>query len=144
MKRLFLLLALLPLCLPLAAQSAAQTESLSLSLLPALVLDHDPSTAISAQSALFAYHVYKGSVAQALPQIDFTTSYTLGYIPLLHNLVQIATFPYFADETTNDQGNHLLNTKLSISQILPTAGSLFLSLEDAMTVDSFRDRKSVV
>jgi outer membrane protein TolC len=144
MKRFSALFALALLGVPLFAQNAGGPTALALSSLPSMVLDHDAGAAISAQNALFAYHVYQGSLAQALPQVDFSTNYSLGYKPSIENLYETFNpdlpFPrsfIIANETTNDLGNHQLTAKLSLNQILPTGGSLFLALENIMTMATF-------
>ncbi|MGA2975954.1 MAG: TolC family protein [Spirochaetia bacterium] len=120
------------------AEGEASAQEIALSSLPGLVLNHDTTAAISTQTTLFALHTYKGALAQALPQIDFTTSYSLDFTPSLTSEVTSFTtsYPYIvaADEEATDQGTHLIGAKLSVSQLLPTAGSLFLSLEDSLTM----------
>ncbi len=95
--------------------------------LPGLVLQHDTTAALSAQSALFAFHTWQGTLARALPQIDLSTSWSLAYTPDI--------VPAAGIELT-DQGTHLIGTKLTVSQLLPTAGSLLLNLENTMTVST--------
>jgi outer membrane protein TolC len=122
------------------AEAGGDPRRLQLAELPGLVLGHDTGAAISAQSTLLALHTYQGTVAEALPQIDFSTSYTLGYTPWIQSQSYYFTsslpFINVYDLTTTDQANHQLSAKLSVSQLLPTAGSLYMSLEDLMTVDT--------
>ena len=106
-------------------------EKLALDALPALVLQHDTTAALSAQTTLFALHTYQGTVARALPQIDLSTSYSLGYTPSLKT--QVNPSP---PVSLTDYGTHSLDTRLTLSQLLPTAGSLLLNLEDTMTVST--------
>ncbi len=107
---------------------------------PALVLGHDTDAAISAQTTQFALHAYNGTLAQALPQIDLSSTYSLGYTPLFESesISLGGPPPGFAilDTRNQEQGSHLLDTKLSLSQLLPTAGSLFFSLENTMSVSA--------
>jgi outer membrane protein TolC len=128
------------LALPAAfADDAPAPRQLTLDALPGLVLGHDTGSAISAQTTLFALHTYQGTIAQALPQVDFNTSYSLLFTPLTESQsINLAGPPPFGigidDTKTQDQGTHLLDTKISLSQLLPTAGNLFLSLADTMTI----------
>ena len=117
---------------------AAQAESLDIAGLPRLILANDPAAGASTQTTVFAWHTYKGTLADALPKIDLSTAYSLGYTPLIHSqTIELFPFPPAQqDVETSDQGTHVLSTKLSVSQILPTAGSLLLSLENAMTVNT--------
>jgi outer membrane protein TolC len=142
MKRYLGILLLALVTLPAVfADDTAAPQTLTLDALPSLVLGHDTGAAISADTTQFALHTYQGTIAQAYPQIDLSTNYSLGYTPLYES--QSINFggppPFYiaTDDTKNqDQGNHLLNTKLSLSQLLPTAGNLFLSLEDAMSIST--------
>ncbi len=140
MKRTLVICLAAALSLPaLFADGAAAPQTLSLDDLPGLVIGHDTGAAISAQDTLFALHTYKGTVAQALPQIDFSSNYSLAYTPLFESesINFGSQYPFgfgTADTKTQDQANHLLDAKLSLSQLLPTAGNLFFSLEDAMTI----------
>ncbi len=123
----------------LMAAATLEADRLTLDALPALVLGHDPQAAISEQTLKVALHTYQGNLSQTLPQIDLSTSYSLGFAPTIEE--QTITFaPPFSvqilDQNLNNEGSHNLNAKLSVSQILPTAGSLFLSLEDTMTADT--------
>ncbi len=119
----------------LAFRAGAQAQ-ITLGDIPALVLKNDTAAAISAQTTLFALHTYQGTVARALPQVDLSTSYSLGYTPSVVTQVTVPTFPYFEDFSYTDYGAHSLDTKLTVSQLLPTAGSLFLTLEDTMSVNT--------
>jgi len=122
---------------------SAAADTLALVDVPGLVLAHDTTTALSAQSTLFALHTYQGTLAQALPQIDLTTSYSLGYTPLTESsgivLDPLATpFPFSVQDTkTTDQSTNGLGAKLSLSQLLPTGGNLALGLEDTMSLSAF-------
>ncbi len=141
MKRVLLTCIAAALALPaLFADDAATPQTLSLGDLPALVLGHDTGAAISAQTTQFALHTYRGAIAQALPQIDFTSNYSLAYTPLYESeSISLGVPPYgfgIDDTKTQDQGNHFLDTKLSLSQLLPTAGNLFFSLENSMTISA--------
>ena len=136
----FFLLAIL--AIPAAFADDPAPPKLTLDALPGLVLGHDTGAAISAQTTQFALHTYQGTIAQALPQIDFSTTYSLAYTPLFESQsINFAGPPPFGiginDTKTQDQGNHLLDTKLSLSQLLPTAGNLFLSLENTMSIGTF-------
>src|SRR5690348_8815517 len=108
----------------LASGAWAQAR-ISLDEIPALVLKNDTTAAVSAQMTLFALHSYQGTVARALPQVDLSASYSLGYTPSAETQSLVLTpIPGEVTTTTSDYGNHSLNTKLTLSQLLPTAGSL--------------------
>ncbi|HET6484984.1 MAG TPA: TolC family protein, partial [Spirochaetia bacterium] len=124
----------------LMAAATLEADRLTLDALPALVLGHDPQAAISEQTLKVALHTYQGNLSQTLPQIDLSTTYSLGFTPSQESQSTTFTtlFPYLqvADETFTNMGNHALNAKLSVSQILPTAGSLFLSLENTTSAST--------
>jgi outer membrane protein TolC len=113
---------------------------LTLPEVPALVLGHDTNAAISAQTTRMALHSYQGTIAQALPQIDFTTNYTLGFTPEQQSQQYsfIGGPPFFLPQSVDvtNQGNHTLGARLSLSQILPTAGTLSFSLGNTMTAST--------
>jgi outer membrane protein TolC len=134
----FLLVSFTSMLLAAAAAlpPAAQAETLDIAGLPRLILANDPAAGASTQTTALAWHTYKATLADALPKIDFSTGYSLGYTPFIHT--QTIDLPTLSqpDMETSDQGTHVLSSKLSVSQILPTAGSLLLSLEDAMAVNT--------
>jgi outer membrane protein TolC len=137
-KRFLPVLFTLMLLAAAALPPAAQADTLDIAGLPRLILANDPSAGASTQTTAFAWHTYKGTLADALPKVDLSTAYSLGYTPLIQSQT-IELFPLpptQQDVATSDQGTHVLSTKLSVQQILPTAGSLLLSLEDAMTVNT--------
>ena len=116
-------------------------ETLTLRGLPALVLDKDPTVNTTQQSALLAYQTYQGTLAQALPQINFVNQYGLDYIPTYQDVVTSYTNPVSHTTssiiaTINNEMNHSLNSYLSLSQILPTAGTLSLRLSNTLTASS--------
>jgi hypothetical protein len=119
----------------LACRAGAQAQ-ITLGEIPALVLKNDTTAAISTQMTLFAMHTYQGTVARALPQIDLSTSYSLGFTPSLETQVTIPAPPFSENLSYTDYGTHSLDTKLTLSQLLPTAGSLLLTLENAMSVST--------
>jgi outer membrane protein TolC len=141
MKRFFTLLVFLVTVLQLYPQEA----ELSLRGLAALVLAKDPNVSSSEQSALLALHSYKGTVAQALPQIDFTGSYSLGYTPYVESEMAVATptFSETVDLQAYDQATHSVGAKLSLSQLLPTGGSAFLNLENLMTAETLSSLNTI-
>ncbi len=134
MKRIIMMASVL-FCLSVLS---GQENSLSLADLPALVLAKDSAFGTAEQSALYALHGYKSSIARALPQIDFGNQYGLGYIPVLESQ---QTFPPGSptkiDTTINDQATHTLKSTLSVSQMLPTAGNLSLALGNTMEVSDY-------
>jgi outer membrane protein TolC len=139
MKRFLLVpFAFMLLAMAAALPPSARAESLGIAGLPRLILSNDPAAGASTQTTAFAWHTYKGTLADALPKIDLSTAYSLGYTPQIHSqTIELFPFPPVQQEVeTSDQGTKVLSTKLSVSQILPTAGSLLLSLEDAMTVNT--------
>lgn len=132
MRRAPIVLALLLASFPLIAQSAGIT----LWDIPSLVTAKDLSIDISAQSARMAYNQYRSTLAQGMPQINLTPSYdvqyaagpTQGYSTFNNSLTQ---------QITNDQATQNVGASLSVSQLLPTAGSLSLSLGHTLTADSY-------
>jgi outer membrane protein TolC len=129
-----MVLALLALCLAGPGPVGAQ-DRLTLDMIPSLVLRHDTGAAISAQTTLFSLHSYQGAVAKAFPQLDLSASYSLGYTASLDTQVSNpAPPPLLQNLTYTDYGVHSLDTKLTLSQLLPTAGSLLLTLENVTGV----------
>jgi outer membrane protein TolC len=102
---------------------------LALADLPDLVLASDAGAVTAAQSVQAAYHTYRGTLAGALPQVDLSTGYSLGYTPSV-----TVTDPVTAEVT--DYAQHGATTRVSVSQLLPTAGTLLVSVEDALSVES--------
>ncbi len=144
MKRLAL-----PLFLLFAASSLfCQEKPLALRDLPSLVLAKDPVVSSAEQSALLAYHTYQGTLSQALPQLDLSTSYSLDYLPsqVSQSFISLPIAPYYAIQsvTTNDQGTHNLGAKVSLSQLLPTAGTASLSLSNQTSIDSFGSQATTI
>jgi outer membrane protein TolC len=117
---------------------SGQENTLSLRDLPALVLAKDPAFGTAEQSALYALHNYRGSIGQALPQINLVNQYDLDYIPRIETQ---QTFPLgtanVIDTTINDKASHGLTTTLSVSQMLPTAGNLSLGVGNTMKVSDY-------
>jgi outer membrane protein TolC len=109
----------------LPVQGAA--EPLSIADLPDLVLASDPGAVTSAQSVQAAYHAYRGALADALPQVDLSTGYSVFFTPE-------TTITEPVELSVTDYARHGATAKASASQILPTAGSLLVSLEDALSV----------
>jgi outer membrane protein TolC len=144
MHRAVPILALLLPAFSVSAQTTAAAPplpaGLTLSELPALVLSHDTNAAVSAQTTRLALHAYQGSIAQALPQIDLVTNYSLEFTPDQQSQQYsfTASPPFFLPQTlaVNNRGNHSLGARLSLSQILPTAGSLSFSLGNTMTAST--------
>ncbi len=108
----------------LAALPRAAAAPLTLADLPALVLANDASAVSAARSVDAAYHGYRGTLADALPQVDLSTGYALGYTPS----TTIAGGAY------EDYATHAATTRVTLSQLLPTAGSLVVALEDTLGV----------
>jgi outer membrane protein TolC len=127
--------------LPPAA--SAEDAPLTLAELPALVLGHDTAAAISAQTTLLAKHTYQGTIAQAMPQVDLTPTYSLAYTPDQKSQIASPPAPSVDVERTG-AGTNLLGAKLSVTQLLPTAGSLMLTLENTTTVSAVASQSSTV
>jgi outer membrane protein TolC len=125
------------------AAASAQSAPLTLAELPALVLGHDTASAISAQTTLLARHVYQGTIAQAMPQVDLSSTYSLAYTPDQKSWIASPPSPS-VDVQRTDAGTNLLGAKLSVSQLLPTAGSLLLGLENTTTVSTVGSQSSTV
>jgi outer membrane protein TolC len=104
------------------------TEPLALADLPDLVLASDTGAVTAAQSVRAAYHVYRGTLAGALPQVDLSTGYSLYYTPAVTRTDPIVDL--------TDYTRHGATAKVTASQLLPTAGSLLLSVEDSLSVES--------
>jgi outer membrane protein TolC len=100
------------------------------------VLDQDPRVRASAEATRLAYATYHQAVADALPQVRFSSSYSLDLVPdwTGETLVLEPPLPYYEQQQAINQGSHSLNTRLSVSQLLPTSGTLSLSLENTMSV----------
>jgi outer membrane protein TolC len=107
----------------------AGTAPLALADLPDLVLASDAGAVTAARSVEAAYHAYRGTVADAMPQVDLSTGYSLGYTPSV-----TVTDPVTAEIT--DYAKHGATARLSVSQLLPTAGNLVVSVEDALGAES--------
>jgi outer membrane protein TolC len=100
---------------------------LSIADLPDLVLASDAGAVTAAQSVQAAYHAYRGTLADALPQVDLSTGYSLFFTPE-------TTITEPVDISVTDYARHGATAKVSASQLLPTAGTLLVSLEDALAV----------
>jgi outer membrane protein TolC len=108
----------------LAALPRAAAAPLSLADLPALVLANDAAAVSAARSVEAAYHGYRGTLADALPQLDLSTGYSLGYTPSTT----------IGGGTYEDYGTQAATTRVTLSQLLPTAGNLVVTLEDTLAV----------
>jgi outer membrane protein TolC len=108
--------------------SPVGAEPLAFADLPDLVLASDTGAVTAAQSVQAAYHTYRGTVAGALPQVDFSTGYSLYYTPAV-------TMTDPAVDLT-DYAKQGATARLAVSQLLPTAGSLLVAVEDALSVES--------
>jgi outer membrane protein TolC len=117
----------------LAALPRATAAPLSLADLPALVLANDASAVSAARSVEAAYHGYRGTLADALPQIDLSTGYTLAYAP-----AETVTGPPTVE--ISDYALQGATARVSASQLLPTGGNLVLALEDALSVTTIGSR----
>ncbi len=132
MRRAPIVLALLLASFPLVGQAAGIT----LWDLPALVTARDLSIDISAQSERMAYNQYRSTLAQGLPQINLTPSYGVQYAAGPTQGYTTDANNNLTQQIVNDQASQNLGASLSVSQLLPTAGSLSLSLGHTMTADS--------
>lgn len=113
-----------------AGTAPCGAAALALADLPDLVLASDAAAVTAAQSVRAAYHAYRGTLADALPQVNLSTGYSLYYTP------EITTGTPPAAVTSEDYARHSATAKVSASQLLPTAGSLLVSLEDSLGVSS--------
>ena len=111
-------------------------EPLTVEALAERILSADSTVAIAEQSLRAAMSGYRGIVAQALPQISAGSGYALQYTPEVTSIAQQTTPPYFIMEEYRDKGSQYITTSLSLSQILPTGGSLSLSAENKMDVQT--------
>ncbi len=108
----------------LVALPRATAAPLALADLPALVLANDAAAVSAARSVEAAYHGYRGTLADALPQIDLSTGYSLYATPA--GTLGVAEVKDYAD--------HRASARLSATQLLPTAGTLAVTLEDSLDV----------
>ncbi len=99
---------------------------LALADLPDLVLASDAGAVTAEQSVQAAYHAYRGSLAEALPQVDLSAGYSLGYAPS----VTMTTIDL------TDYAMHGATARVTASQLLPTAGSVVVTVEDALSVEA--------
>lgn len=113
-----------------AGQAPAGAVPLALADLPDLVLASDAAAVTAAQSVLAAYHAYRGMLADALPQVNLFTGYSVYYTP------EITTGAPPAAVTSTDYAQQGVTARVSASQLLPTAGSLLVTLEDTLGVSS--------
>jgi outer membrane protein TolC len=94
-----------------------------------------------------AYNQYRSTLAQGLPQINFTPGYRLQYTPEQElSTYSITTTPPFisvVDQTSKDQSTHNISAGLSITQLLPTAGNLTLSLNQVTSAYTYRSQDLV-
>jgi len=85
--------------------------------------------------------------SQSLPQLDLRPGYNLYYTPSQQTqpFVLTTTPPYLSveDQTNHDQDTSKVSAGLSLSQLLPTAGTLSLSLEHVMTVYTYGSQQIV-
>lgn len=105
----------------------AGADALSIADLPDLVLAADAGAVTAAQSVQAAYHAYRGTLAEALPQVDLSTGYSLFFTPE-------TTITEPVEISVTDFARHGATAKVSASQLLPTAGNLLVALEDALAV----------
>jgi outer membrane protein TolC len=143
MRRAPIVLALLLASLPLIGQA---TE-ITLWDVPSLITSKDLSIDIAAQSARMAYNQYRSTLAQGLPQINFTPGYRLQYTPEQEvSSYSFTTTPPFisvTDQTNYDQGTHNISAGLSVTQLLPTAGNLTLSLNQVTSAYTYGSQQLV-
>ncbi len=127
--------------------SLAQKMELSLRDIPAIVLAKDLAIDAATQSARLAHDQYLGVLSQRLPQLDLKPGYSLHYTPSQQTqpFVLTTTPPYLSveEQTNTNQGISNVSAGLFFSQLLPTAGSLSLSLEHEMTVYTYGSQQIV-
>ena len=119
------------LTLLLPAGLAAQTESeLSLADAVTKIVEESAQTSVSRLSVSSALNTYRSQFAQALPQVTFTADPAYGI-----NKTKLPVLNQFGVETSNeDQTNQQVGAGVSLSQALPTGGSLSLSVHNATTI----------
>jgi outer membrane protein TolC len=113
------------------AQDYIKNE-LSISDIVQLVLENDSTVKISEQNLTAEYNFYRGILSDIYPQIDFSGGYGLDY------------------ETYRDSGNvdmegytnNSISTSLSLSQLIPTFGTLTLNLNNTMNITGMESADS--
>jgi outer membrane protein TolC len=140
MKRILIPLLAMLASLPLPADVIRMRD------LPALVLGKDLTVDSATQTAIAAYQTYRGTVAQSFPQIDLTTNYSLDYLPVQESLSYALVGPgiAIADVKSYDQASHMVGAKVSLSQLLPTAGTLSLAVSHQMSASAFSSQDSTI
>ncbi len=143
MKHLLALLLLVLAGFP----SLAQITELRLQDIPAIVLATDLAIDAANQSARLAHDQYRGVRSQRLPRLDLKPGYSLHYTPSQQTqpFFLTTTPPYVSveDQTNYDQGISGVSAGLFLSQLLPTAGTLSVSLEHLMTVYTYGSQQIV-
>ena len=113
-------------------------NTLSVNDLSGMITSNDPSVKISREGVRLALEMYLSAYGDALPQIYLDSGYTLIYTPE----TKMEEVPFIRPETLiEDSGSHLLHTGVSLSQLLPTAGSLAFTLENTMGVETSGSKK---
>jgi outer membrane protein TolC len=143
MRRAPILLALLLASFPLVGQTA----EITLWDVPSLVTAKDLSIDISAQSARMAYNQYRSTLAQGLPQVNFTPGYKLQYTPQqelsAYSFTPAPPFISVEDQLNNNQGIHNISAALTVTQLLPTAGNLTLALNQVTSAYTYSSQQLV-
>ena len=143
MRRAPIVLALLLASFPLIGQAA----EITLWDVPSLVAAKDLSIDISTQSAAVAYNQYRSTLAQGLPQINFTPGYKLQYTPQqemsTYSFTPAPPFITVEDQTNNNQGTHNISAALTVTQLLPTAGNLTLALNQVTSAYTYSSQQLV-
>ncbi|HUX22820.1 MAG TPA: TolC family protein, partial [Spirochaetia bacterium] len=120
----------LALLIPPALCAESTSKELSLAQIVAQILDGSPQASVSRLTVTSALNTYKSQFAQALPQVTFTADPVYGI-----NKTKAPIYNQFALVTANqEQTNQQVGAGISLSQALPTAGNLSLSLHNATTV----------
>lgn len=121
-----------------AFPTLAQEKEIGLRDIPALVRANDLAIDTSAQLAQLAWNKYRSVLSQGELQMDLMPGYKLQYTPMqeIQSFVATGSPPSLSveDQTNYNQGTSDFSARLSLSQLLPTAGVLSLSLEHVMSV----------
>lgn len=100
------------------------------------ILERNPQAVVSRLSVEAAHETYRSQWAQALPQItfDLDPAYGINRTQYPNLTVDTGTLPYTIITQYESQTKQRIGEGLTVSQALPTAGSLSLSLRNSTTI----------
>jgi len=109
---------------------------LTLDMVVAKLLEQSPQAVISRLSVSSAYNSYRSQWAQALPQItlNLDPAYSVNLTKYPDLTLDTSGIPYKIVTQSEDQTNRQIGEGVSITQALPTAGNLSLSLRNNTTI----------